>query len=52
MGADQAAKARALSDFVRCRFSLDKMVGGVLDGYQAAFAARRAAPTERLQPAE
>lgn len=49
---ERAAKARALSDFVRCRFSLERMVAGVLDGYGAAFAARRAAPADRLQPAE
>ena len=49
---ERAAKARALSDFVRCRFSLDKMVAGVLDGYDAAFAARSGARSERLLPAE
>ena len=49
---ERAAKARALSDFVRCRFSLDKMVAGVLDGYDAAFAARSGARSEWLLPAE
>ena len=49
---ERSAKARALSDFVRCRFSLDKMVAGVLDGYDAAFATRRVARPERLIPAE
>jgi glycosyltransferase involved in cell wall biosynthesis len=36
----RAAKAKALSDFVRCRFSLKGMVDGVLAGYGAAFDAR------------
>lgn len=49
---ERSAKARALSDFVRCRFSLDKMVAGVEDGYAAAFAARHVAQSERLLPAE
>ena len=49
---ERSAKARALSDFVRCRFSLDKMVAGVLEGYDAAFATRRVAQSERLIPAE
>jgi glycosyltransferase involved in cell wall biosynthesis len=31
------ASAERLSDFVRCRFSLTKMVDGVLAGYEAAF---------------
>lgn len=47
---ERTAKARALSDYVACRFSLTKMVDGVLDGYAAAFRARgiseSAAPTE------
>lgn len=33
--------AQRLSDFVRCRFSLSKMVDGVVAGYDAAFEARR-----------
>ncbi len=33
-------EARALSDFVRSRFSLDRMADGVIAGYEAAFAAR------------
>jgi glycosyltransferase involved in cell wall biosynthesis len=48
------AKAERLAAFVRCRFSLAKMVDGVLDGYEAAFMARGigAAPLEvaPLQP--
>lgn len=36
----RTAKAQALSDFVRCRFSLKGMVDGVLAGYGAAFEAR------------
>lgn len=40
------ANAERLSDFVRCRFSLSKMVDGVLAGYEAAFDARRAKHTE------
>lgn len=35
------AGAEKLSEFVRCRFSLAKMVDGVLAGYEAAFEARR-----------
>jgi glycosyltransferase involved in cell wall biosynthesis len=38
----RAAKAKALSDFVRCRFSLGGMIDGVLSGYAAAFDARAA----------
>lgn len=49
---ERSAKARALSDYVRCRFSLDRMVSGVLDGYETAFAARSLARPERLVPAE
>jgi glycosyltransferase involved in cell wall biosynthesis len=37
---ERRLKAQRLSDFVRCRFSLKQMVDGVLDGYEAAFAAR------------
>lgn len=37
---ERRAKAERLSEFVRCRFSLRKMVDGVLAGYEAAFAAR------------
>jgi glycosyltransferase involved in cell wall biosynthesis len=37
---ERQAKAERLSEFVRCRFSLKKMVDGVLDGYEAAFEAR------------
>jgi glycosyltransferase involved in cell wall biosynthesis len=37
---ERRAKAERLAEFVRCRFSLKKMVDGVLDGYEAAFAAR------------
>jgi glycosyltransferase involved in cell wall biosynthesis len=36
----RVGKAKALSDFVRCRFSLEGMVDGVLAGYGAAFEAR------------
>jgi glycosyltransferase involved in cell wall biosynthesis len=45
---ERRAKAERLAEFVRCRFSLGKMVDGVLDGYEAAFAARGigAAPLE------
>jgi glycosyltransferase involved in cell wall biosynthesis len=39
--AERRGKAESLSAFVRCRFSLKRMVDGVLDGYEAAFAARR-----------
>ncbi len=49
---EHSAKARALSDFVQCRFCLDKMVTGVLDGYDAAFAGRNVDRSERLIPAE
>lgn len=49
---ERSAKARALSDFVRCRFSLDQMVLGVLDGYETAFAARDLARPTQLVPAE
>lgn len=38
---ERRAKADRLSDFVHCRFSLPKMVDGVIAGYEAAFAARR-----------
>jgi glycosyltransferase involved in cell wall biosynthesis len=37
---ERRLKAERLAEFVRCRFSLKKMVDGVLDGYEAAFAAR------------
>jgi glycosyltransferase involved in cell wall biosynthesis len=37
---ERSAKAERLSEFVRCRFSLKKMVDGVLAGYEAAFEAR------------
>ena len=36
----RGAKGKALSDFVRCRFSLKGMVDGVLAGYGAAFETR------------
>jgi glycosyltransferase involved in cell wall biosynthesis len=42
--AERNAAAERLSDFVRCRFSLTKMVDGVLAGYEAAFQARGAEP--------
>lgn len=38
---ERRAGAERLSEFVRCRFSLTKMVDGVLAGYEAAFEARR-----------
>jgi len=37
---ERRAKAERLSAFVHCRFSLAKMVDEVLEGYEAAFAAR------------
>jgi glycosyltransferase involved in cell wall biosynthesis len=37
---ERSGKAERLSEFVRCRFSLKKMVDGVLAGYEAAFEAR------------
>jgi glycosyltransferase involved in cell wall biosynthesis len=38
---ERRISAERLSEFVRCRFSLTKMVDGVLAGYEAAFEARR-----------
>ena len=40
---ERAAKAEALSEFVRFRFSLAKMVDGILDGYKAALDGRAVA---------
>lgn len=41
---ERNAKARALGDYVACRFSLNRMVDGVVDGYAAAFRARGIGP--------
>ncbi len=51
---ERAAAARALSELVRARFTLDRMVDGVLSGYDAAITARgglvRPAPLRRDPP--
>jgi glycosyltransferase involved in cell wall biosynthesis len=37
---ERRSRAAALSDFVRRRFSIERMIDGVLAGYGAAFQAR------------